>query len=207
MYWIILFVLTGLLIWYIIQRHHNKKSLMIRKLQDIIDQNMTSISENYDPISITDIFDKVYVIALPKRREYILNSLKTFDITVSKLEIIDPIWKDDIPFEEISDNYQFKNSGEMACTMSHFKALRTFLSDPNVETAVIFEDDIMPCRDKKLYLRRLSSLKNELNQIPNWDILYLGHCHSNCDSIKFITRQITEYANGYCTHALVITRA
>ena len=200
-YWvIILIVLIGLLIWYY-TRPDNKK--VIQDLQNLIDQNIESIPENYNDISITDIFDKVYVIALPHRKEYILDSLKSFDVHP---EIIEPIWKDDIPFEELSGDLKFKNSGEMACTMSHFKALRTFLSDPRAETAVIFEDDISPCKNKGGYFKRLNSLRDELKHIPEWDILYLGHCYSTCKSVKFITKQITNYANGYCCHAYVVSR-
>jgi GR25 family glycosyltransferase involved in LPS biosynthesis len=175
----------------------------MQKLRNDIHINMSSMPENYSNISLPDIFDKVYVISLPKRREYILESLRSFG---EYPEIIEAIWKDDIPFEQMSDDFNFKNAGEMACTMSHFKALQTFLSDKDAQTAVIFEDDVSPCKDEMKYIRRLNSLRNELKRVPEWDILYLGHCYSTCSSIKFITEQISKYTGCYCLHAYVVNR-
>jgi GR25 family glycosyltransferase involved in LPS biosynthesis len=176
---------------------------MMNDLDNLIHQNMSNIPENYNAITLSDIFDKVYVISLPQRREYILDSLKTFDVHP---EIIEAVWKGDIPFEEYSTDTSFKNAGQVACLMSHIKALQTFLANENLQTVVIFEDDVSPCNDKMLYIRRLNSLKNELRRIPQWDIIYLGHCYSDCKSINFITEQISNYANSYCLHAYVINR-
>ena len=73
-YWIItLIMLIGLLIWYHNRQLHRD---MIQKLWDNIYRNMESMSENYEDITLEDIFDNIYVIALSKRRKYILESLK-----------------------------------------------------------------------------------------------------------------------------------
>lgn len=205
-YWIVIIIISvSALLWVLYKESTTKE------IKDKIKNNLSKIPHEYDTnIKMNDLFDRIYLIAIPKRKEYALKALSSFDI---RPKLIDPIWKDDLSYEDlikndiIDPNYNYKNMGRVACHLSHLKTLRTFLQDPTAQTALIFEDDIKGCSDKANYKLRLSSLKEELNYVDGkWDILYLGGDSSACMTMKPITYQIYSEALPYCLHAYVITR-
>jgi GR25 family glycosyltransferase involved in LPS biosynthesis len=173
--------------------------------------NQTKIKEKKnEKTSIGDVFDKIYVIALPKRKDYILRSLSTFGITP---EIMDPIFKGNLDGSSLIKNkivkksYNYKNMGKVACHMSHLKVMEKLLST-DAETALIFEDDVKECSGKLFYDKRILSLKKELEKIKDekWDVLYLGHYSSECSEMNFITEQVCKGGNSLCRHAYAVNR-
>ena len=63
---------------------------------------------------------------------------------------------------------------EIACSLSHIKALKTFLKDHKKDYALILEDDIE--------ISNFDTLKNAINYMPPkeaWDLLYLGYQEMN----------------------------
>lgn len=165
-------------------------------------------SKHDNNVTMNDIFDQIYYIALPKRMENIQNVLKSFRIRAKKIE---PVLKDTLHPENfvndglIDETYHKANAGRVACHLSHRRALQTFLqSDAN--TALILEDDLHECPNFKKYQHRLNSLIHELGQI-NWDVLYLGHCDAHCKKFDRVANQI--YTNGVpsCRHAYAVNRA
>ena len=205
-YWIAILIITVSTLLWILYKDSTKK-----EIKDKIKNNLSKIPCEYSTkIKMKDLFDKIYLIALPNRKEYALNALSSFDIHP---DLIEPIWKGDLSHEElISKNiidldYNYKNMGRVACHLSHLKTLETFLRDPTAQTALIFEDDIKECPNKATYNRRLSSLKDELKYVDGtWDVLYLGSDSSTCTAMKPVTYQIYTKALPYCLHAYAITR-
>jgi GR25 family glycosyltransferase involved in LPS biosynthesis len=160
-------------------------------------------------------FDNIYVIALPCRKEYIGMALGTFGIR--KVTYVEPIMKDTLDKSWIEKEglvsarargyNRPENFGRIACHLSHLKTLELFLSDPSLQTALIFEDDIKPCNNRKLFENRIHSLKRELGQVCEWDVIYLGHCHTRCLETKAKSQQLFETNTSKCRHAYVVTRA
>jgi len=63
---------------------------------------------------------------------------------------------------------------EIACSLSHIKALKTFLEDEKQDYALFLEDDIS--------ISNFDTLKNAINYMPPkeaWDLLYLGYQEMN----------------------------
>ncbi len=204
-YWIVIIITIILLAWTLSAKSTEKG------IKDKINENISKIPSEYNAnIKMNGMFDKIYLIALPKKKEYALNALSSFDIHP---DLIDPIWKDDLSDEELirknilSPDYDYKNMGRVACYLSHLKTLTTFLRDPIAQTALIFEDDIKECPNKKIYNRRLSSLKDELKYVDGkWDVLYLGGDSSTCTDMESVTYQMYTKALPYQLHAYSITR-
>lgn len=154
------------------------------------------------------LFDKIYVISIPERKDYILETLKTFRI---EPEIIHATLKQNLDLSTMSDeiaksSYKVPNNlGRIACHLSHLRALQTFLDSP-AETAIIFEDDLKPCHSYTIFKRRMCSLKKEFHKVKPWDILYLGHCWTSCKKMTPLTQQIYGNFEGACRHAYAVNR-
>ena len=152
------------------------------------------------------LFDKVLVIAIPERRNYITQILGTFGI---KFAFVAPVLKKSVvPAEHTAPGSTPLYAGKVACHLSHRKALVQFLDDSGAHTCVVFEDDLKACLDKTFFERRIAVLANELNKCRSrWDILYLGRCHDKCQALRFVSLQLADNARPYCRHAYVVTRA
>lgn len=172
--------------------------------------------EECSKFNLSMLFDKIYVISIPDRKDYILETLKTFRI---EPEIISATLKQNLDLSAMSDGiakiyYKVPhNLGRIACHLSHMRALQTFLDSP-AETAVIFEDDLKPCHSYPIFKRRMCSLKKEFRKVKNpWilspskaDILYLGHCWTSCKKMTPLTQQIYGNFEGACRHAYAVNR-
>eukprot|EP00954_Amorphochlora_amoebiformis_P024907 1369570-Amorphochlora_amoeboformis.AAC.2 len=119
--------------------------------------------------------------------------------------------------------------GEIACTLSHFSALRTFLSDSHKQFAVIFEDDAEPefsIEEKDIHKvitsgstwhGALEHLIMTRNSTEHWDMLSLGRCWDHCCakegqteggivSAPLTGHRIVWSLAPYCGHAYLISR-
>jgi|SaaInlStandDraft_7_1057024.scaffolds.fasta_scaffold03583_2 GR25 family glycosyltransferase involved in LPS biosynthesis len=156
---------------------------------------------------IQKYFDKIYVITLPQRKEYIENIMKNINLN--------PIYfsaklKNELDYNKlINDNIvkrQFvkkKNYGRIACHYSHISVLQNFL-DSNAETCLIFEDDIRPI-ENVTHLN--DTFKNNISELPDdWDILYLGRCWDNCKKQTKISLNIYKLYTPKCRHAYAVTK-
>ncbi len=210
-YHIVIVVIVFVLLWKGCKGCQTKAQL--KDIEDRVKENISKIPTKHGStadVKMNDLFDKIYLISLPKRREYALNALQSFHITP---ELIKPIWKGDLTHEEIvskniiAPNYDYKNMGRVACHLSHLKALVTFLRDPTAQTALIFEDDIKSCPNETIYNHRLMSLRDELKYVDGmWDILYIGSDSCTCTDMKSVTHQLYTDALPYQAHAYAVTR-
>ena len=98
-YHIVIVVLVFVLLWKGCKMHSSKAQL--KEVKDQVKENISKIPTSHESIhgvKMNNLFDKIYLISLPKRREYALDALKSFHITP---ELIEPIWKGDLTYKEI----------------------------------------------------------------------------------------------------------
>lgn len=92
---------------------------------------------------------KYYVVNLPRctdRKERISKRLSYHGI-LDKTTFVDAIDKSSPLidwFEKSAGPVYVSTRAEHACFLSHLKAIKTFLNDPNSTEGIIFEDDAMP---------------------------------------------------------------
>jgi len=106
---------------------------------------------------------KVY-INLDKRKDRDLQAREEF----SKM-VIKPIRKSGFVPENISDTF---SRGTVGCMVSHYQVIQAALClNTNV---FIFEDDIMMEHKKYNVMNVVNKACNELDQVGEWDFLYLS---------------------------------
>ena len=89
-----------------------------------------------------------------------------------------------------------KNKGHIGCTMSHIKALETFLNS-QYETCIIYEDDYQPC-DIENYWNNITKITDDIN----FDVILLSYNDYNLEIIDtkydFLKKIVFTYtASGY----------
>lgn len=92
---------------------------------------------------------------------------------------------------------------QLACWHSHYRLLRT-IADGEDDVAIVFEDDIDMEWDLSY---RLSAMWPALND-TNWDIVMLGHCHSQEWHHPPLRGSPFLHPSKHvlCTHAYAVTR-
>mmetsp|Transcript_32424 Transcript_32424/g.60299 ORF Transcript_32424/g.60299 Transcript_32424/m.60299 type:complete len:225 (-) Transcript_32424:587-1261(-) len=113
------------------------------------------------------------------------------------------------------------STGEVACSLSHREAMRKFLDNPDLETAVFFEDDA--ALNTKTFVatslaRGASNMSvfellediAKTHETLGWDGVNLGRCWDNCDASVAGTVEgglsIVDSCSSLCTHAYILTR-
>ena len=193
---ILLIILLILIFAYIFKR--NKDPFLVYR------SNLDKIN-TYNSLSLLNSYvDNVKVICLPERETYIKNILSKNNIT---FEIFPAILKSNLKIDvlyanNILDNSNKLNTGEIACYLSHLEILKTFLNS-NYDTILIFEDDLKISYDN---LNKIN-LKKSLENIPsNFDILYLGKCWEICSKTEpFNSYWNTTYSPS-CLHSYILSR-
>jgi GR25 family glycosyltransferase involved in LPS biosynthesis len=194
-------MLLGALVYLLYRRFHGQ--YLAKKFTE----NIRRLPIEKKNITMNDIFEQVYYIALPERLTNIKNVLDSYNIRGTRIE---PVLKDRLRAESfvqdglIQSRYGRANRGRVACHLSHLKALETFL-DTEAETALILEDDLKVCKNFELYQRRINSLAQEI-PLLEWDVLYLGHCWARCKQFEKITQQIYKNGSPTCRHAYAVSR-
>lgn len=163
-----------------------------------------------------DFFDKVLAIAMPNKAD----RMKTLfeDVRIKNGEIVDPFrkpkdtaseWKELEDLRGQISEYLISThtSGEIAITASHRKALLAFLSDPDAQTALIFEDDAQVA-GPDIHGRLHRSLQTLEEKGGAWDMLMLGRCWDSCDPSDTVDSRsdlrISKYAK--CFQAYGVSR-
>tara|TARA_B100001093_G_scaffold419599_1_gene411202 strand:+ start:765 stop:1553 length:789 start_codon:yes stop_codon:yes gene_type:complete len=169
-----------------------------------------------NPITI----EQIYVIALPKRKQYMLKLLKHFNLNG---QFVEPILKDyldrnylikknilhknylkqgQIFKQKESGNFSGLTNGRIACHLSHMKTLKTFL-DSNKKNCLIFEDDIK-MTDPKITIAKFKQL---LQYLPNnWEYVNLGRCWDKCKNDLQINKCLVKSERALCRHAYIVNR-
>jgi len=178
---------------------------------------------------------KIYVICMSQRKYNMKKVLASYHIEnytlINPIMHRDLNLTELMKNNIVAKQNNFKNLAEVACCLSHLKTLRTFYetSQQEDEKSLIFEDDIKALEEdgkskkdikkkkdyENEYKIKLFHLQNDLkdlekicekNEDAHWDILYLGHCWSDCTKAKNITRNMTIDNEALCTHSYVITK-
>ena len=170
-------------------------------------------------ISINNIVDNVYVIAIPKRVNYMKKVMKYYGL---KGEFIKTVMKNKLNKQDLINknllhpNYlgmeeKFKvdkpwytglTNGRIACHLSHMKTLQTFLNSNN-KTCLIFEDDIKMI-DKN---ETINNLIESIRLLPkNWEYVNLGRCYDNCVTQTVYNNRIVKSDYALCRHAYIVNR-
>ena len=155
--------------------------------QESVDVISTDLSKNLMKLSVKDKHKlRYYVINLPRctdRKERILRRLhhhKIVDVTT----FVDAVDRESPLLDWFEDGllYPYRSTRpEHACFLSHIKALRAFVADPNVEEAIILEDDAMLHND---FQNRLDYV---LARKGNAEIVMLCFLAASWDGVKKIT--------------------
>ena len=122
---------------------------------------------------LNDFFEKIYVIALPKRKQYIENLMKKNNI---KYELVDAITPD-----KINKNKLYKkrfitkdcnlNNGRIYCHMSHIYIMKDIIKN-KYKNSFIFEDDIDENDFNNITNKRIQLALNNLPQ--DYEIFYIS---------------------------------
>lgn len=116
---------------------------------------------------------KAYYINLdrsPERRKNTENVLRSLGLNYERIQAFDGKFED-LELKVITNDKKDKDRKYLlACTLSHFKAIKTF-NDSKYEVAIIFEDDI--CLDYQKYWN--FSIESIIRGAPkDWEIIQLG---------------------------------
>lgn len=175
---------------------------------------LTKNSEKYN-------IEQIYIIAVPKRVEYMKKVMKHFKL---KGIFIEPILKDNLNEIELirkklldkdykkqetkfkkteSKTFNGINKGRIACHLSHMKTLKTFLKS-NKKTCLIFEDDIQMTDSEET----LNKLKIILHNLPNnWEYVNLGRCWDLCKQDTEINKYLVKSQRSLCRQSYIVTRS
>lgn len=154
---------------------------------------------------------KSYYINLKNRidkNQYIINEFKKFNL-LTDLERFEALTPLDIGFKKIGKSYYNENN-EMdefaiskACLFSHIEIIKMAkkLKLPNV---LIFEDDVKFYDDYYDPIDIINQSMLELNDIDDWDVLYIGTNSGNTPFFKKKTKHIVKINEGIGTHSYLI---
>ena len=178
---------------------------------------------------IYDYVDGVYCILLTKRKQRVNNAMAFFNGINVKPTYIDAIDKNmnldiDSMLNDCTHNGVCKlipkytlTRGEIACYVSHLKALRTFLEDvrpdgKRCETCIVCEDDVKPIESGSLpmLVNKFVAVMNETKGVP-WNVINLGPCITWCDARRAVDNSAVVYdgelSSSKCSHFIVVNRA
>lgn len=164
--------------------------------------------ENFDITKdwLENIFDKVVVVTIPQRIEYVKKFCKSFELNVN---IFDAILKKDL--EDYKNTFHLK-LGEIACALSQEKVLKEFVKSDN-RYLLMFEDDNKMFEDEiyknsDLTLNNIKSYINNsfINLPSDWDVFYLGRCWDDCKNHEKINEYIVKTKRTLCHHSIVFSR-
>lgn len=155
-------------------------------------------------------FDKVFIITIPKRKEYVEQILQDYAIDATIIEgidkksptLIEDAIKNDIIVE--SPKYNYKPS-KIAVHWAHINALKTFLQDPDAESAVICEDDLYQVNSNQKTSEILNQCMKDLTE-HKWDLLFLSRCYDQKSTTIPITDNIVRTFDSYCRGCYAVTR-
>jgi len=174
--------------------------------------------EKYSPFQ--DFQKQCYVINLDRRPE----RLQSFEYELSKSDLSNDYFRvqavdganvdlnaeslsvsardDLIEVEKLgyrNKHYQL-TKGAIGCYKSHIRVWKQIMSDPNIDVALVFEDDTKVPHD----LQQLINTKMN-HAPPDWDIVLLGlSCHS-CSGISE-NKDFLKVNRFWLTHAYLINR-
>ncbi|KAI9476784.1 hypothetical protein BX667DRAFT_323445 [Coemansia mojavensis] len=149
-------------------------------------------------------FQKILVLNMPHRHERRRNMnalarVHNLDLTYAKT-----VNRDEANVEAINNGYLI-NGTHLACYLSHLSLYRRIIAE-NIQTALIFEDDVDMEWDLKQRHKQIMD-EVQLEYQNDWDMLYLGHCTSDINEPQQAGTDVELYEAEYpmCLHAYAVT--
>jgi GR25 family glycosyltransferase involved in LPS biosynthesis len=132
---------------------------------------------------------RIYAIAVKNRRNTIERALQRIranytiiDAVLTDSELVSWYHWHIVPSEQVHLHEQGAGGyvagpwqTVVACFLSHIKALKTLIDDPDAEAAMIVEDDVVFLRDVELLWQRISDAFKLLNDADVVRLSYLDH--------------------------------
>ena len=155
---------------------------------------------------LNNFFDKVYVIALPKRKKHMEDLMKKNNIQYEIVDAITPetLSKDKLLRKKYISKECNLNDGRIYCHMSHIYIMKDIIKN-NYKNGFIFEDDIDKNDFNNITDKRI---KLALNNLPkDYEIFYI----SKCWDIKKRNIKINNYIyrpyRPLCRHAYGVSNS
>ena len=192
-------------------------------------ENMTII-ENPTIVEnpINKHFNKIYVICIPSRKEYITNVMEHMGIyptyvdaiLASSLPSLNILMENKIINEKFLMRFlgdEYKNileeheekvfigiKGKIALHLTLIYTMRLFL-ESNEEKCLVFEDDILKPPDLNVLFSRFKNIFE--NEIKNdYNMINLGRCYDDCSNNKKYSENLVSNTRAMCTHAMIYDR-
>jgi hypothetical protein len=154
---------------------------------------------------LTDYFDMVCCICLPKRREHMREVFRRLECEPLW---VNPVMKDtiDTSDENVVVPGAGLRTGQIACHLSHLKALKMLTAHRTAQTVLVFEDDLaMPSRRNLIRMRR--AVHEMCRELPAaWEVLYLGKCWETCTLSAPVGNHLLRTRSALCRHAIAFTK-
>jgi GR25 family glycosyltransferase involved in LPS biosynthesis len=152
--------------------HLNEENLVKHYFLHGVKEKRKYLTDDYIDFKKINFIDKILWINLERahfRKNNIENNLKFIDITNFRIDAIDGKNNIEKYFSQKIDYERNLSSYEIACTLSHIKAIN-HLKNENGEYFMICEDDIS--FENLKYFK--NDLKNIITNCPEFDILLLN---------------------------------
>jgi hypothetical protein len=165
-----------------------------------------------DLFDINKYFDKIYCINLDKEENKwnrISKIFKDNSIIVERFSAVDGGLINDEEFNKLSKKYNprelktekasfiglIENKNSLACLLSHLEVIK-LARENNHKRILIFEDDVIFCKDFKQQIKKIQNL--------DWRLLYLGASQFNWIGIDDIDKPTYQCKNTLGTFAYAI---
>ena len=162
----------------------------------------TKKNNSFNKLGMHKYFDKIYVITLEKRKEYVTNVFSALD-TYPKY--INALFKDDLKnvYEKICSKKIQHSFGEIGCYYSHRQALKDCVNS-KAKICAIFEDDMINVHSKDVLF---ANIEQSLKELPgDWEMLFLGRCLDDCEKMVHISPTLIKPHFTLCTHAYIVNQ-
>jgi GR25 family glycosyltransferase involved in LPS biosynthesis len=168
----------------------------------------STVVEKFADNWIFDYVDKAYIICMPDRRKHMEAFLESaeFDAT-----FVPAIEKSSIDEAELVSSGKLLQShhlsiAEIACYLSHLRALQAFVDDDSAQTALIMEDDL-----KLILPDELDAFKTKVKDVletppKDWQFINMGPCWTWCEIRKPAGQQVYDSHSSKCSHFYVVTK-
>ena len=149
---------------------------------------------------LNERFDKIVCVSIPSRKE---RMEKIFDNWGLQVTFHDAFLKKDLNRDEfVSQGFITPdcslNDGRICCHYSHCQVYNDFLNDPNVNTILIFEDDLH---------ENVKNIDQIVSNIPDdWDYINFGPCWEKCSKTTKVNKYFVESFKPKCRHAYALNK-
>jgi hypothetical protein len=206
---ILLIVFLIVFLIYTVNVKDNFKSIPLQIIQknDLLDPIYNRFKNRFErkANSLLPGVDAVYVISMPKRKDYIISQMKKLGINPTYFDAVKP---DDLKHLDIDalstlnvpGSRIYKKYTRLCVLLSFIMCFMDSLAK-GYSTIVIFEDDVSTVVDKTIIINGIQ----EFNE-SDLDVFYMGYCFLNCGQRYTKYKNLIRLAdtNLLCCHSVCI---